>query len=626
MNKKCYIYTRVSTAVQVEGYSLEAQKAELYRYASYNDLDIVGEYCDAGISGGSIRGRHDFQRMMDDVINEKDLVSYVLVFKLSRFGRNAADVLKSVQLLQDYEVDLVSVNDGIDSSTSGGRLMLSILSAVAEMEKENITVQFSAGKLHKFRKGGWAGGAVPYGYRNENGKLYIIKEEAEIVKKIFEMYDKEGVGVATIVNWLNDNGYTNRTGKPFRRDSVVTVISNPLYCGDMYYNRRTNIKNAKPKEVIYAKGIHEPIVSEDLFYRVKDKYDDKSKVKDRVEDEDRISILSGLLKCPLCGAGLIAHYKRNRSPITGKQVKTTYGYACRNHMRVNGRTCEYAKQLNQEVIDAAVLEYVMRVREMASFTSFMEDQLLRADDYEKIEAEIQSLRKQYYRVENKKDKVNKAIDALNVLDDNYDETFVELSDQVDVLYDELDLIEDKIQKAKQYRENLRASRFTLEKVNSTLEQFPEVYGKMSYKDKREMMRLLIERIDVFPERRKDGKIIKSVTFRFPMYKLDKHGNPQRMLDQTVGYKMRCDNIGRTVAESKATYAQIRQYVWDMHQVRVNNLYIAQTKRKHGIIERKNYNVTKKGDDFRQPSCPQYKEEFIVEALKHFKMIGNEVNA
>ena len=137
------------------------------------------------------------------------------------------------------------------------------------------------------------------------------------------------------------------------------------------------------------------------------------------------------------------------------------------------------------------------------------------------------------------------------------------------------------------------------------------------------MRLLIERIDVFPERREDGKIIKSVTFRFPMYKLDKHGNPIRTIDQSVGYKMRCDNIGRTAAESKATYAQIRQYVMDMHHVKVNNLYIAQVKRKCGIIERKNYRMTKK-EDFRQPNCPPYKEEYIFEALKHFKMVGNEV--
>ena len=69
--------------------------------------------------------------MMEDVASQKDDVSYVLVFKLSRFGRNAADVLKSLQLLMDYEVDLVSVDDAIDSSTQGGRLTLAILSAVA---------------------------------------------------------------------------------------------------------------------------------------------------------------------------------------------------------------------------------------------------------------------------------------------------------------------------------------------------------------------------------------------------------------------------------------------------------------------------------------------------------------
>ena len=623
MKKKCYIYTRVSTAAQVEGYSLEAQKEELHKYAKYHDLEIVGEYCDAGRSGGSIRGRLDFQRMMDDVINEKDSVSFVLVFKLSRFGRNAADVLKSVQLLQDYEVDLVSVNDEIDSSTSGGRLMLSILSAVAEMEKENITVQFSTGKLHKFKKGGWAGGPVPYGYRNEGGKLYVVSEEAEIVRTIFEMYAQDGNGISTVIRYLNDSGYKTRRGKPFNRSTLGSIIANPIYCGDMYFNRRTNIKNARPKEVLYAKGIHEPIISEELFYRVKDKYDDKGKAKDRVEDADRISILSGLVKCPLCGAGLVAHYKRNKSPITGEWVRTSYLYCCPKHQKANGRTCIYEKQLRQELIDAAVFEYVGKVKNMTSFTAYIENRLLRADEYDKIEEEIQILRKKYYHTESRKDRVNKEIDALDVLSESYDADLTSLSDQADALYDELDRIEDEIAKEKQNWDSLQASRITLEKINAYLEQFPELYEKMSCREKREIMRLLIERIDVFPERREDGKIIKSVTFRFPMYKLDKHGNPIRTIDQSVGYKMRCDNIGRTAAESKTTYAQIRQYVMDMHHVKVNNLYIAQVKRKCGIIERKNYRMTKK-EDFRQPNCPPYKEEYILEALKHFKMVGNEV--
>ena len=101
--KKCYIYTRVSTAAQTEGYSLEAQKERLRQFAEYKDLEISGEYCDAGRFGHSIKGRPSFMEMLDDITAEKDGISFVLVYKLSRFGRNAADVLKSMQLLMDYD-------------------------------------------------------------------------------------------------------------------------------------------------------------------------------------------------------------------------------------------------------------------------------------------------------------------------------------------------------------------------------------------------------------------------------------------------------------------------------------------------------------------------------------------
>ena len=89
---KCYIYTRVSTSMQVDGYSLDAQKDRIRQFAEYKDLEIVGEYCDAGKSGHSIIGRPSFMEMLDDITAEKDGISFVLVYKLSRFGRNAADV------------------------------------------------------------------------------------------------------------------------------------------------------------------------------------------------------------------------------------------------------------------------------------------------------------------------------------------------------------------------------------------------------------------------------------------------------------------------------------------------------------------------------------------------------
>ena len=105
---KCYIYTRVSTAIQVDGYSLDAQKDKLRKYAEFQDMEIVGEYSDEGHSGKNIKGRQEFMRMLNDIEDGKDGVDFVLVFKLSRFGGNAADVLSSLQLMQSQIDDVLA--------------------------------------------------------------------------------------------------------------------------------------------------------------------------------------------------------------------------------------------------------------------------------------------------------------------------------------------------------------------------------------------------------------------------------------------------------------------------------------------------------------------------------------
>ena len=161
---KCYIYTRVSTSMQVEGYSLDAQKDKLKKYADYQEMIIAGGYSDEGKSGKSVEGRPEFQQMLQDIETSKDNVDFVLVFKLSRFGRNAADVLSSLQRMQDFGVNLICVEDGIDSSKDAGKLMISVLSAVAEIERENILVKTMEGRRQKAREGKWNGGFAPYGY------------------------------------------------------------------------------------------------------------------------------------------------------------------------------------------------------------------------------------------------------------------------------------------------------------------------------------------------------------------------------------------------------------------------------------------------------------------------------
>lgn len=116
---KVYTYTRVSTTMQIDGYSLDAQKNRMKAYADYNDYKIVHEYEDAGKSGKSIEGRVQFNEMMEDIRSGKDGISFVLVFKLSRFGRNAADVLSTLQVINKKIISMNQLCSAEVHFTSG---------------------------------------------------------------------------------------------------------------------------------------------------------------------------------------------------------------------------------------------------------------------------------------------------------------------------------------------------------------------------------------------------------------------------------------------------------------------------------------------------------------------------
>ena len=277
--QKCYIYTRVSTSMQVEGYSLDAQKDKLKKYADYQEMSIVGEYSDEGKSGKSVEGRSPFEQMLSDIESGKDNVDYVLVFKLSRFGRNAADVLSSLQKMQDYGVNLICVEDGIDSSKDAGKLMISVLSAVAEIERENILVQTIEGRRQKAREGRWNGGFAPYGYQLVNGELIIAEDEADIIRIIYDKFVNTTMGMAAIATFLNNSDYKkklrqNNTIEGFSTSFVKGVLDNPIYCGKLAFGRRKNEKIpgkrneyhiVKQKEYMLNDGIHEVIISEEMW-------------------------------------------------------------------------------------------------------------------------------------------------------------------------------------------------------------------------------------------------------------------------------------------------------------------------------------------------------------------------
>ena len=318
---KCYIYTRVSTSIQVDGYSLDAQKDKLRKYADYQDYVVAGEYSDEGFSGKNIQGRLEFQRMLRDIQEGKDQVEYVLVFKLSRFGRNAADVLNSLQLMQDFGVNLICVEDGIDSSKDAGKLMISVLSAVAEIERENIRTQTMAGREQKAREGRWNGGFAPYGYKLENGDLKIAEDEVEVIQVIFDRFIHTNEGINGVAAYLNKHGYKkklrqNNTIDGFSTSFVKKVLDNPIYMGKIVYGRRRTEKKIGTRNEMHVveqddfpvyDGQHEAIVSEEDWNLAQSKRKRTGKRREKVGKTGNVSILSAIIKCPCCGKSMYSN-------------------------------------------------------------------------------------------------------------------------------------------------------------------------------------------------------------------------------------------------------------------------------------------------------------------------------
>ena len=373
---KVYLYTRVSTTMQIDGYSLDAQKTKMKAFCDYNEYEIAGEYEDAGKSGKSIEGRIAFNQMMDDIKSGKDEVSYVLVFKLSRFGRNAADVLATLQVMQDFGVNLICVEDGIDSSKDAGKLMISVLSAVAEIERENIRVQTMEGRMQKAREGKWNGGFAPYGYSLIDGKLEVNEEEAVAIRMIFDQYVNTDLGANGIAKYLENHGIhkiARQNGKNPLFDAALIrrIIQNPVYSGKISYGRRRTEKvhgtrneyrQVRKDDYLLVDGLHEALVSEEVWEQAQVKVAAQAKKYEKVNRDkgEKIHLLSGILKCPVCGSGMYGN-KAIKKRKDGSNYKDFYYYGYKHRNMTRGHKCDYRRQVHEEMLDAAVAEVISKL-------------------------------------------------------------------------------------------------------------------------------------------------------------------------------------------------------------------------------------------------------------------------
>lgn len=643
---KCYLYTRVSTSMQVDGFSLDAQRDKLRKYAEYEGMIIAGEYSDEGFSGKNIQGRLEFQRMLNDIQEGKDDVSYVLVFKLSRFGRNAADVLNSLQLMQDFGANLICVEDGIDSSKDSGKLMISVLSAVAEIERENIRTQTMAGREQKAREGKWNGGFAPYGYKLDNGELQIAEDEVEVIRVIYDRYIHTNEGVNGVAKYLNAHGYVkklrqNGTIPGFSANFVKDVLDNPIYMGKIAYGRRKTEKKLGTRNEMHVveqsefpvyDGQHEAIISAQDWALAHAKRKVNAFQREKVINPDHAHILSGILKCPCCGKSLYGNISKAHS----KDDKTRYYYYCKNTVTPTGHECTFRSNIEQTELNRLVAKIISAMVKDSLFVEAIKEKIGTAVDTTELEKQLETLRVQLRQALGTKSRLERQMDSLDINDHFYDRKLLDLQRRYDEQYSRVEEIETGIDAVQSKISTIRQEKISGDSIYQLLLAFDEVYSTATEAEQKAFMKAFIERIELFPEKRKDGNWIKRIVFNFPVpvngndlvdLSLENETTLETVVLLSKGKidskKVRVDfsleDYDLSSFQEGATYEQIKAYVKEHTGLLVSTLYIAQIKQKCGIIERANYNKPK-SKNVKQPQCPPDKEAAIREALKHFGMI------
>ena len=332
MTIKCAIYTRKSTehGLEQEFNSLQNQEESCKAYIasqSFNGWQYYKTYSDAAISGGTME-RPALKQMLDDMAH--GLVNTVVVYKVDRLSRSILDFHNMMKYFEKYNANFVSITQSFDTSTSMGKLTLNMLLSFAQFERE-VSSERVRDKIRASKaKGLWMGGAPRLGYDLINKKLVVNPTEAEQVRHLFEKY-LELQSVNDLTEYAKKKGIYGkrwetakrkmRGGNPISKMSMHRILRDKIYIGQ--------IENKK--ESTFAKGEHEPIITNDLFNRIQIVLANNSNNK------------SSSTRAPNILTGKLFNHngvKFINQRTSGKGKKTAYYYATKGFYLTAGRVDE----------------------------------------------------------------------------------------------------------------------------------------------------------------------------------------------------------------------------------------------------------------------------------------------
>ena len=274
-------YCRVSTAEEAQVGSFEMQVQHFTSVIESNpNYELVKIYTDEGVSGTSVAGRKGFQEMMADA--EKGKIDLILTKSISRFGRNIVDILTALRKLSDLTPP-VAVNfesEGINTSDGKNKLVISILSALAELESQQKSIAIKEGIRYRMQEGLYkfsVRNTIGY-YRDYSGRIKVEPAEARIVEYIFESF-LEGASPQEIADFLTEQGIRSPKGmERWRQATIRSILSNEKYCGDVLYQKtyskdyltHKSVKNRDVLPQYYWENNHTAIIDRETWQKAQE--------------------------------------------------------------------------------------------------------------------------------------------------------------------------------------------------------------------------------------------------------------------------------------------------------------------------------------------------------------------
>ncbi len=449
---------------------------------------FAGIYADKAITGTKADKREEFQRLIKDCLDGK--IDMVIAKSLPRFARNTLDTLKYVRMLREKNIAVYFEVEKINT-LKDGEFLMTILSSVAQQEVENTSAYVKKGLKMKMKRGEMVGfqGCIGYDYDVVTKTLSVNPEGAEVVRYIFDRY-VAGAGSTMISNELNARGINTIRGNPWTSSSVMGVVTNEKYKGDLLLGKtftvdpisKRRLENLGEEDRFYIRDHHEPIISEEIFARAQEILARRTGNRKHAESGKREKFsrqyaFSCLLECGFCGANL-----SRRSWHAGTKNQKVV-WQCVMATKHGKQYCPDSKGIAESVVENAFIEsyrllYADDKGVLDEFFSRMEKTL--GKDFSANEATKLSK-----NIENIRAKRKKLLDNfLNgvVAQDVYEETDMEL--------------ERSLSSVKKQLSSLKLRKEEEDSLQKRIKELKELLSKKPFLEKfdREIFESVIEKV------------------------------------------------------------------------------------------------------------------------------------